>query len=557
MMRFKLRIPQKWKEQLRPLWKILARISVRMLAFNILLVFLPIASFLYLDTYEKQLLQALEHALVQQGRFLAAALSERGELEYAEVARILTNLNQKTVARVRVIDRQGRLLADSSHFPFQGQPPDSDTAWRTAGGNHPSVDAPAQEEITSEDVRASFLYKLAIYPVKLYRRLFTSTARSYDIAEFKGDNSLVNSTEVKAALNGRFGAATRISAGGQRSVNLYVAIPIWDSGKVIGATLISQSTYKILSDLYLLRLDVFKIFLASLAAAIVCSLFISMTITSPLHKLKKEAEKLVDTQGRLKAHLIFSRRADEIGDLSFALEKLTFKLKKRTDFIESFAADVSHEFKNPLAAIRSAAELAQTAGQPAEQAAFMATILKNTARMEKLVSQLKEMTEIDARLENEDKEAITLLPFLAAYRTAFCTRTQCRTLKLESEPHPQLVTRLVYISPLRLVQVLDNLLDNALSFSPPGADIILHLAAAASHARITVADYGPGLPQEGSTRIFDRFYSYRPGEAAKEHMGLGLAIVKAIVEGYGGTITAANRPEGGAIFTFTLPWQQP
>ena len=114
----------------------------------------------------------------------------------------------------------------------------------------------------------------------------------------------------------------------------------------------------------------------------------------------------------------------------------------------------------------------------------------------------------------------------------------------------------VIAAPERLAQVLENLLDNATSFSPEDATIDVGLEKRGGYAAITVRDHGPGLPEEHLDRIFDRFFSYRPKESLSangQHAGLGLAIVKAIVEGYNGSVKAANHNDGGAEFVVTLP----
>lgn len=211
----------------------LSRITVRLLIFNILIVFLPVAALLYLDTYEQQLLRALEHALVQQGRILASALAGQNPLQPDSARRILQQLEQRHEARLRIVDPKGRLLADSSRL---GPRRDEVTA---AGANAEDV-VPAEQRL---------LYLIATYPVQLYRRLFRPPEPPFEPAEFYINTSILMGPEIQEALEGRYGALTRISTGGQRSVTLYSAIPIRSEGSVVGAVLVSQSTYRILRDL--------------------------------------------------------------------------------------------------------------------------------------------------------------------------------------------------------------------------------------------------------------------------------------------------------------------
>ena len=195
-----------------------SRITVRLLAFNVLIVFLPVAALLYLDTYEQQLLRALEHALVQQGRILASALAGQNPLQADSAQKLLQQLEQRHEARLRILNPQGRLLADSSRLG-------------------PHRDEVTEAEQNAEDVvpaEQRLLYRIATYPVRLYRRLFRPPEPPLESAGFYINTSILLGPEIQEALEGRYGAMTRISTGGQRSVTLYSAIPIRSGGSVLG-----------------------------------------------------------------------------------------------------------------------------------------------------------------------------------------------------------------------------------------------------------------------------------------------------------------------------------
>ena len=312
-----------------------SRISVRLLTFNILIVFLPIAGLLYLDTYEKQLLHSLEHALVQQSRILASALSGENPLQADSARKILVELEQRHEARLRILDPKGRLLADSSRLGPRTEPPDS-------GQTAAIARTPAEDNQDTVPAEQRILYRIAIYPVQLYRRLFRPPQPPLESAEFYINTDILMGPEIREALEGRYGAMTRISTGGQRSVTLYSAIPVHSGDSVVGVVLVSQSTYRILRDLYELRLEIFTIFLVSLAAAVALSLLASTTIAAPVRKLRRQAREILDHRGRLRGQFRFNRRRDEIGDLSRSLEEMTRKLQGHLDFVESFASDISH-----------------------------------------------------------------------------------------------------------------------------------------------------------------------------------------------------------------------
>jgi two-component system sensor histidine kinase ChvG len=511
---------------------LLSRISVRLLAFNVLLVFLPAAGFLYLGTYERQLLRMQERSMVQQARLLAAALSEQGQLQTAEAEQILRNLQRRTEARLRVIDRQGNILADSSLLGPRREPAGEDSDLEAAG-------------------RGRLLYRLGALLAGLLPGPFARPEPAQQAPESSSPARLLRRSEIRAALDGRYGAATRISSGGQRSVTLYSAIPVRSGEEVVGAVLVSQSTFRILESLYEVRLGIFRVFLVSVGAAVVLSLIVAMTIARPLQRLRRQATQILDRRGRLKGHFRGSTRSDEIGDLARALEEQTRRLRGHLELTESFASDVSHEFKNPLASIRSATEVLGDVETPAERLRFLGIVEREVARLERLVTELQEISRIDARIEDEERGVVDLAALLDQVVEGFRLRHGPRIgIDFESAGKPANVTA----SPERLTQMLENLLDNAAGFSPTGGLVEVGLHREGGMHRVTIADQGPGIPPEHLDQIFTRFFSHRPtAEDPRRHVGLGLAIVRALAEGYGGSVHAANRTGGGAVFELRLP----
>jgi len=510
--------------------KWLSRISVRLLAFNVLVVFLPMAGVLFLGTYERHLLEAQERTMAQEGRLLAAALEATGRFEADDAKRILIQLGQRHLARLRIIDQRGELLADSSRL----------------GPRREEAPAEPTVVVTKED---PFLYRIGSLPFRALRRLTEPPPVSVD--DGWEPASFLDASEVGDALDGRYGATTRITPGSRRSVTLYIAIPIRIDGVVEGAVLVSQSTGRILQALYSVRLDVFRVFLVSLAAAVVLTLLMATTIARPLGRLRQRAEAILDRRGRLRGSFEPSQRSDEIGDLERALAELTRRLEEHLQFTESFAADVAHELKNPLAAIRSATEMAIEIDDPVERHRFLTMVQHDVARMERLISEAREISRIDARIDEEELERVSLDALLRGVVEAFRLR--------RGDRGPTFVTDLpddgveVLASGDRLTQVFENLLANAVSFSPADGKVTVTLTTEADDAVATIADDGPGIPKEHFERIFSRFFSYRPDHPADGHSGLGLSIVKAVIEAYHGSVVAGNQPDGGAEITVGLP----
>jgi two-component system sensor histidine kinase ChvG len=510
-----------------------SRISLRLLAFNVLLVFLPVGGVLFLDTYESHLLGAQERTMAQEGRLLAAAIEARERLDGEDARRILIQLDQRQLARLRVINAGGEVIADSALLGPRRE---------TEG----SVTDTAPLHTATEK---SLLYRIGSLPFRLLRstREDPSTPEDQDLG-----SDLLARPEIQSALEGRYGAATRINVGPRRSVTLHIAIPVRIEGAVDGAVLVSQSTGRILQALDAVRLDVFKVFLLSLGAAVALSLIAATTIARPLIRLRRRAGDILDGRGRLRGGFTASARRDEIGDLERALSELTRQLEQHLRSTEAFAADVSHEFKNPLASIRTATDMALEDVEPGERRRFLTMIQNDVARMERLLSEAREISRIDARLDDEEPTRVVLDELLAALVDSFRLRYG------ESGLHFDLALAdarvYVFASADRLTQVFENLVDNAVSFSPLEGRVTVAMRASGGMAEVTIADEGPGIPAEHRDRIFSRFFSYRPGDTSDPgHTGLGLALVRSIVESYGGSVSADPRSGGGTKMIVALP----
>jgi two-component system sensor histidine kinase ChvG len=541
----------------------LSQITVRVLAFNALIVFVPIAGILSLGTYERQLLDSLERSLVQQGRVFAAGLEDAGPRLQEAAVRLLTSLRQRREARLRVVDIHGTLLADSSSIERPdssaaagGSPAGSGRPAETTGAAGAGSDAggstiPAAGAVqpVPRSAQEAFLYRLASFPIRVWRRYLRPPQPPTESDEFYSGARVLDGPEIADALAGNYGAATRITSG-QQSITLYSAIPVFQAGKVIGAVLVSQSTFRILSDLYTLRLDIFRLFLWSALTAVVLSLFVSATITVPIRRLRDQAHAVLDPRGRLVGGMVPSRAGDEVGELSRSLAELTARLERHMRLLESFASDVSHELKNPLASIRAAAELARASKETAERGAMLTMVLDDVSRMERLITGVREISRIDSGAPEETTAApVDVLEIARKMVEAARERSNGRiTWSLHGEPAS------VWVPASRLEQVFANLMDNAASFSSPGGAVRVEVSRAGDRVLVRVSDDGPGIPAEHRARIFDRFFSFRPGEEKGVHAGLGLSIVKAIAESHGGSVSGESRKDGkGACFEVQLP----
>jgi len=528
--------------------RFLSRIWIRLLAFNVLLVFLPAAGILYLASYEEELLVSQENAMAQEGRLLAAALAEPGAELTAERARqLMERLNRRSASRLRILDHEGNVLADSARLGPRREPGEG-----------------ADEALLEPEARENLAYQVGSGLFRTFQRIFRAPGPPASSEREVEATELLRRREIRKALSGEYGAASRPTPG-QRSLTLHSALPIFraegqEEKTVAGVALVSRSTYRLLQEIYEMRLKLFKIFLASVLAAIILSLLVGATIVRPLRRLRLQAAAIVDRRGRLRGRFLGSKKLDEIGGLSRALESLTGRLEEHIGSMESFAADVAHEFKNPLASIRVAAETAAEIDDKTERRRFLIMIQRQVSRMERLLTSARELTRLDVELEHEERQPVDFSALVAEIIEGFrlrCGESVRFSAQLSEEPV------FVLASPERLAQILENLLDNAASHSPSGGTVAIRLAKEEHptqeepYAVLTVEDEGPGIPPEDLERIFARFFSYRPNGQKGEHDGLGLSVVKAIAEGYGGNVSAANRSRSdqvsGALFRVELP----
>lgn len=499
--------------------KAFSRISLRLMLFNLLLVFLPVGGILLLGFYEEHLERAQIQSMMRQARLIVALMQTDPQAGFQKAAPLIRQVITSD-ERYRIVDTDGRVVLDSG---------------------------PRRDFDEDDTPQQNWLYRLGVALLKKPLQLLRPVTHPLPSSDAYERASVLHGKEIQQALIGLRATEKRVSSALDRQVTLYAAVPVYRGGNVAGAVLVSQSTDDIRQDLHEVRLAVFRIFMISVVLAIILTLMVSTTIVQPLRQLRKEAGEILDRRGRLRGRFKGSNKHDEIGDLARSLEGLTERLEQHQKLTESFASDVSHEFKNPLASVRMATEMLAQVDQPSERARFLRIAESEIARMENLLAQVREITVIDAEIQNEDRGTVDLNALLQRIVEGFRLREKDRVVfdvELPSAPVNVAATE------DRLIQVFENLLDNAVSFTPAGG----HIGVSLTDHTVLIRDHGPGIHDEHLDKIFDRFFTYRPDEQRNHrHTGLGLSIVKAIVEGYGGAVHAANGPGGGAEFEVKLP----
>ncbi|MBE7210265.1 MAG: sensor N-terminal transmembrane domain-containing protein [Gluconacetobacter diazotrophicus] len=345
-----------------------------------------------------------------------------------------------------------------------------------------------------------------------------------------------------------------------------VAEPVAHDGQTVGIIQLTREARQVDSSLFAVRSSILVLFGVALLLTVLLSWYLAQTISRPLLRLAASAHVMRETIGRtgsVPARLL--ARRDELGELAVALEESARALWARMDAIERFAADVSHEIKNPLSSIRSAIETLMRIADPEPRARLLSIINEDVRRLDRLITDISDASRVDAELSRSTTEPVEVVPMLDVL-----AELNQATRKPDG-PHLLVEAPAVPLRPLvveavedRLVQVLRNLIGNAASFSPPNGTITLAVAdrpefGVAGGVEIAVSDQGPGIPAAKLDSIFDRFYSERPpSERFGQHSGLGLSISRQIVEALRGRISAENRVDArgrvlGARFVVVLP----
>ncbi len=345
--------------------------------------------------------------------------------------------------------------------------------------------------------------------------------------------------EVVSAFSGQTAARERVDD--QNRLILSVAVPIQRVRAVSGVLFVTTEGGDIDDILRQERFILIEVFLVAFAVMLVTSLYLAGTIAEPVKRLAAAADMVRSGAGGRSDIPNFPERTDEIGDLADSLRSMTGNLYDRIDAIESFAADVAHELKNPLTSLASAVEMFSRAKDAETQTRLLGIVRGDIKRIDRLITDISDASRLDAELSRETKEPVDLSRLLATiidiYRMTDNPRHIAFVLHDEMEPGLTVSGR-----DERLGQVFRNLIDNAASFSPDSGKVIVTAIRNDIIARVTIEDEGPGIPPENLESIFERFYTTeRPGDHFGRNSGLGLSIARQIIEGAGGRIYAENR----------------
>ncbi|WP_069307609.1 sensor histidine kinase [Methylobrevis pamukkalensis] len=545
----------------------------RILVLNLAGLIALVSGILYLNQFRAGLIDARVSSLLTQGEIIAGAIAASATVETdaitidpdkllqlqaggtppgldenpqsldfpinpERVAPILRRLISPTRTRARIYDRDGSMLLDSRFFYSRGQVLRFDLPPPDRGGD--GIVGRWWSEL-------KFWFRRG--DLAVYEERASSDGKGYP--------------EVATALGGAPASVVRVNEHGELIVS--VAVPVQRFRSVVGALLLSTQGGDIDTIVEAERLAIVRVFGIAAAVMAVLSILLAGTIAAPLRRLAASADRVrrgAKTRGEIPE---FADRQDEIGNLARSFREMTNALFNRIEAIERFAADVAHELKNPLTSLRSAVETLPLAKSDASRARLLEIIQHDVRRLDRLITDISDASRLDAELAREDSAPVDVASLLeGVVRLA-------NDMGREGAASVSLVLRETDRRKLRIIghdsrlgQVVNNLIDNARSFSPPGGTVTVTASRRDGEVRIVVDDEGPGIRPDAIERIFERFYTDRPdGESFGNNSGLGLSISRQIVEAHRGTIAATNRHDPkdpdkvlGARFVVTLPAEQ-
>jgi two-component system, OmpR family, sensor histidine kinase ChvG len=431
------------------------------------------------------------------------------------VAPVLRRLVSPTKTRARIYDRDGVLLVDSRSLFGRGDVLRFDLP-------APNAEKPGLLERVFIAVRRW----LGRGDLPLYQELGAGNGRGYP--------------EVSQALNGQNASMVRIDDRGDVIVS--VAVPVQRFRAVRGALMLSTQGADIDDMVEAERLAILKVFLVAAGVMVVLSILLAGTIAEPVRRLADAAESV---RRRIRSRVEipdFTRRRDEIGHLSGTLRDMTNALYSRIEAIESFAADVAHELKNPLTSLRSAVETLPLARSDESRGRLLSIIQHDVKRLDRLISDISDASRLDAELQRQEAAPVDLTKLLSTLVAVAneVKRDDGVNVRLRFEGGGARAFQ-VPGHDSRLGQVVDNLIENARSFSPHGGSVRVTCRRLKNMIEITVDDDGPGVRPDALDKVFERFYTDRPHQGFGQNSGLGLSISKQIVDAHGGAIWAENR----------------
>ncbi len=556
---------QKWP------WYAPGSLASRIALINILGLIILSSGILYFNQFRQGLINARLQSLMVQGQIISAALAggaatadtssmvinpdkiddpnalDQGEGDLAfpispdKAGPVMRRLLANTTIRGQIIDSGGNMVVDTSAL--------------YAGTDIIQSPIEAPQVPTLRDRLSQWVNIAGDW-------LF---GRDYPVHEEYGLDNNQGRSEISAALNGATVSVVRLNP--RHEIIVLVAVPVQRFHAVLGALVLSSKGGEIDDVLRGERRIVYMTFAFTALVALLLSTLLASTIARPIRRLSAAADRVRRGINHSRIEIPdFTARRDEIGQLSGSLRHMTQALYNRIAAIEAFAADVAHELKNPLTSMRSAVETLHYAKTDEQRGKLIDIVVHDVQRMDRLISDISDASRLDAELARAEVHPIDfakLVKNIADHANETAKLGAAPVQLVVAEPKGKADAYMVLGHDSRLGQVLRNLIDNARSFTAPGTSLTIRLRRLDDDVEARVEDQGPGINPENLEKVFERFYTDRPGQSFGGNSGLGLAISRQVMEAHKGQIWAENRygkagvdgqkPVLGARFVLRLP----
>jgi len=494
-------------------------LGYRILALNVITFLLVAMSTLYLDVFRNRLSKERTQQTRIETVTTAAALAHMPQSEWPAM---LSTISRTNGDRFRLYGSDGRLLIDS---------------WKLTGPTFELKD-PSTQKWTKDVAR-------------VLDRGFNSLVGARPLDEYTEpavDRLQAWPEGMRALTLNRY--TTEVRNAPDLTPVITSAVP------VNGGVLLSTTNDRTFTSAVRRQRAIISTAMAFvIAVSVLLSVFLARTIVRPLRRLAIAAHRVRLGRSREVRVPRLPTRSDEIGLLARAVSDMSQSLRQRIDNMEAFAADVTHELKNPLASLRSAVDGLDRVDDPELRQKLMGIAREDVGRLDRLINDISEAARTDAELARATFDRVDLGPLIEQLVSSWDSRREKGDARI-AFARPRKDTAVVMGKPDRLARAINNILDNAVSFSPPGGLVEVAAVRVGDEVRIRIDDEGPGVPTDAREAIFNRFHSVRPeGESFGRHSGLGLAIARAIVEGHDGEIDVHDRDDApsGARFTIRLP----
>jgi two-component system sensor histidine kinase ChvG len=500
-------------------WTARWTLTWRILAVNILTVLILALGVIYLDAFRNKLSKERLHRTEREAQI--SAIIARS-LPAAERPGALAAIAKSTGSRIRLYAPGGNLVADS---------------WTITGPTYRLRD-PSKESWMKDAARA------------LDRGFNMLVGAQYAPDYLDPAHDRITSWPEAYQAQHAQAVTSKIRTAPDLTPVLSAAAPV-DGG----ALLVTSNERSLTRSMRSQRAALALAMGISIILSVLLSLFLARTIVRPLRRIALAAHRVRLGRAReVRVPRLPSRR-DEIGLLARSVSDMSQSLRQRIDNIEAFAADVTHELKNPIASLRSALDGLESVKDEKLRQRLMEVAREDVLRLDRLISDISEAARTDAELARARFEPVDLGPLIEQLVKSWESRRDKGDARI-AFARPRKASTIVMGDPGRLARAFDNILDNAVSFSPAGGLVEIAASHVGNQVLIRIDDEGPGVPPEAREAIFHRFHSIRPDdESFGRHSGLGLAIAKAIVEGHGGEISVYDRDDApsGARFIISLP----